>query len=204
MKTRSQLAISTLAHPRQLLRDNIRGLTLDEALHAAGGYRSILGILKHTASWSHVYHSYAFDPEPKHLRAVGWPRSLQDTIETSEAYLSEVVAWFEQSADLWSASLEPLPDEAFDEPRPLHWGETLPLFDIVVLVAMHWSYHAGELNEILAILRGEAWTYTEEVEENHISTAGHRLKPDWMSQQQVEFYEAHLARRDKELHGGGD
>ena len=202
MRTRSELATSTLAHPRQLLNDNIKGLTLEEALHAAAGYRSILGILKHTASWSHVYHSYAFEPEPRHLRAIGWPRSLQDTIDPSQEYLSEIVAWFEQSTELWNASLAQVSDEAFDEPRPLHWGETLPLFDIVVLVAMHWSYHAGELNEILAILRGEAWVYTEEVEENHISTAGHRLKPDWMSQEQADGYEAHLARRDKELHGG--
>ncbi len=77
----------------------------------------------------------------------------------------------------------------------------MPLFDIVALNAAHWTYHTGELNEILAILRGEAWTYTEEVEENHISTAGHRIKAGWMTPEQAEAYEAHLARRDEELHG---
>jgi hypothetical protein len=33
-------------------------ITLEEALFVPqGGYRSILGTLKHAAGWSHVYHS---------------------------------------------------------------------------------------------------------------------------------------------------
>lgn len=104
---------------------------------------------------------------------------------------------------MWRASLADLSDEDFDQPRPCHWGASAPLFDIVVMVANHWSYHTGELNEVLAILRGEAWEYTEEVEENHISTAGHRLRPGWMSDDQVAAYEAYLAKRDAEPHGDG-
>ena len=45
----------------------------------------------------------------------------------------------------------------------------MPLFDIILLTANHWSYHAGEINALLSILRGEGWEYTEEVDENHIS-----------------------------------
>jgi len=44
-----------------VLKANIASLTLDEALFAAGGYRSILGVLKHLGGWAHVYRSYAFD-----------------------------------------------------------------------------------------------------------------------------------------------
>ncbi len=83
-----------------------------------------------------------------------------------------------------------------------HFGIEAPLFDIVVMVANHWTYHAGEINEILAIRRGEAWEYTEEVEENHISTAGHRVRPQWMSDEQAVRYEAYLAERDRELNPG--
>jgi len=72
---------------------------------------------------------------------------------------------------------------------------------VELLQACHWCYHAGELNEILSIIRGEAWEYCEEVEENHISTAGHRVKPGWMSEDQARRYEAYLAMRDAELHG---
>lgn len=72
-----------------------------------------------------------------------------------------------------------------------------------MLAANHWIYHAGELNEILSIVRGEAWEYAEEVEENHISTAGHRVRPDWMSDEQVVGYEAAMSKRDCELHPEG-
>jgi hypothetical protein len=62
-------------------------------------------------------------------------------------------------------------------------------------------YHAGEINAVVAIVGGHAWEYSEEVEENHISTAGHRLRPNWMSDEQASKYEAYLAVRDRQLHG---
>lgn len=201
MRSRAELAWRLLDGSRRTLRANLRNLKLDEALAAAGGYRSVLGILKHTASFSHVYHSYAFDEAPKHLDSTEWPRGLRDTIEPTQDYVDEVVSWFEASAEAWRASLADLPDEAFDQPRRLHMGFEVPLFDIVALVAEHWTYHTGELNEILAILRGEAWQYTQEVEENHLSTAGHRIRPNWMSEDQATRHEAHLAARDAERHG---
>ena len=43
---------------------------------------------------------------------------------------------------------------------------------------------------LLSIARGEAWEYTEEVEENHISTAEHGVRPGWMSDEQAKAYEA--------------
>ena len=129
---------------------------LDEALQTAGGCRSVLRILKHAASWSHVYHSYAFDAQPRHLRGLDWPRGLRDTVDTTQEYLDEVVAWFEQSCAKWSSSLESLPDDAFDEQRACHWEATMPLWEIVLMATTYWTYHAGELNQILAILRGEA------------------------------------------------
>ncbi|MDP9236283.1 MAG: DinB family protein [Chloroflexota bacterium] len=200
MRTRAELAVATLESARQMLTGNLAGVTLDEALDSAGGYRTVLGILKHAAAWSHVYHSYAFEPAPRHWRAIDWPRGLRDTVEPAQEYVDEIVAWFGVAADSWVESLRGLPDEAFDEPRPCHWGETLPLFDIVVLVANHWCYHAGEVNAILSVVRGAAWEYTEEVEENHISTAGHRVRPGWMNDAQASGYEAYLATRDAQLH----
>jgi hypothetical protein len=180
----------------------VRDLSIDEALRAAGGFRSIVGILKHAASWSHVYRSYAFDPEPRHMRAIAWPRGLRDTIETTQAYLDELLAWYEESYQQWTADIAMLRDDQLDEQRRLHWGATMPLFDIILMTANHWSYHAGEINAILSILRGEAWEYTEEMEENHISTAGHRLRPEWMSDEQAAQWEAYLASRDAQLHAG--
>jgi hypothetical protein len=63
-------------------------------------------------------------------------------------------------------------DAALESPRPMHWGELKPLFDIVATIARHHVYHAGEINQLLSIARGEAWEEHQEVEENQVSTVG--------------------------------
>lgn len=181
MRTNVALATHLVDNSFSVMTQNLKGLKLEEALYSAGGYRSILAVLKHAAGWSHVYHAYAFEPSPKHWRGTAWPRGLRDQIETTQDYLDEVINWFHQSRDLWLGSLAGLTGAQLDEPRPLHWGETRPLFDIVVMISNHHVYHAGELNMLLSIARGEAWEEGEEVEENHISTVGHRLAPEWIT-----------------------
>jgi hypothetical protein len=79
-------------------------------------------------------------------------------------------------------NLHSLDDDQLDELRPLHWGQQAPLHEIVLLMSTHHIYHAGELNQLLSIYRGEAWEETEEVEENNISTVGHRVRPSWMDE----------------------
>lgn len=178
---------ATLEESHRAFLDNVRRISLEEALDAAGGYRSILGIAKHTAAWSAVYYSYACEPEPRHWNAADWPRGLRDQIHPSAEYLEEILAWFERTYTAWITSLAEAED--LSEPRPVHWGSSAPLADIVAMVSAHWAYHAGEINMILAIRRGEAWEYTEEVEENHISSAGHGVRPAWMSDEQAARFE---------------
>jgi hypothetical protein len=178
---------ATLAESHRVFVENLRDVSIDEALFAAGGYRSILGIAKHTAAWSAVYYSYVFEPSPQHWDATDWPRGLRDRIEPSKAYLDEVVAWFERTYRRWVDSLIDVQDLA--APRPVHWGGATPLAEIVAMVTAHWAYHAGEINAILAIRREEAWEYGEEVEENHIATSGHGVKPAWMSDEQGARFE---------------
>lgn len=179
--------------------DNVRGLTLEEALDAAGGFRSILGLMKHTAAWCEVYRSFAFDPVPKHWEDAEWPRGLRERIEPADEYLAEILEWFERGAERWNASVAESVD--LDEPRPVHWGDTLPLRDIIAIVAGHWYYHAGEINAILAVRRGEAWEYGEAVEENHISSVGHSVRRPWISDEDAERFERRLrelaAERDE-------
>ena len=54
MRSRSELALGVLKTAQQMLLDNLKDLTSEEALAAAGGFRSVLGILKHTARGSHA------------------------------------------------------------------------------------------------------------------------------------------------------
>jgi hypothetical protein len=185
-----RVARSVLEEARRTFVDNVRDLTLEEALGAGGGYRSILGLMKHTAGWSEVYHSFAFDPEPRRWDDADWPRGLRERIEPSLDYVGEVLAWFEHGAERWLASVDDAVD--LDEPRPVHWGERHPLRAIVAMVAGHWQYHAGEINAILAILRGEAWELGEAVEENHISTVGRSVRSPWISDEDAERYEERL------------
>jgi hypothetical protein len=55
MRSRAELVTAMMASARHMFGDNLRGLTLDEALQAAGGHRSVLGLAKHAAAWGHVY-----------------------------------------------------------------------------------------------------------------------------------------------------
>jgi uncharacterized damage-inducible protein DinB len=173
---------SMLVEAQTVFVDNVRGLTIDEALDAGGGFRSILGLIKHVAGWSAVYHSYAFDEVPRSWTEIEWPRGLRDTIDPSDAYLAELLTWFETSCGAWLTSTA---EADLDARRPLHWGETAPLRDVVAIMVAHRAYHAGEINAILAIRRGEGWEWGEEVEENHIPNAGHGVQPQWMSNEEA-------------------
>jgi hypothetical protein len=175
------LARAVLGEAFTVFDDNVRTLRLEEFLDAEGGYRSILGLTKHTVGWTHVYHSYAFEEPPRSWEHIDWPRGLRDTIDASEGYVREMLAWFSAARDAWLEAIEPPVDLA--SVRPLHWGDKAPLRDIVAMAAGHITYHAGEINEILAIRRGEAFEIGEEVEENHIATDGHRVRPAWMDRE---------------------
>jgi hypothetical protein len=159
---------------------NVKNVSLEEMLFVPeGGYRSMLGTLKHIAGWSAVYRSYAFDEQPRHWQHTDWPRGLRDTIDPSQEYVDEVVGWLERSHTRWLENLGSIGDQEIDQPRPLHMGQKAPLPFIIAIISNHHSFHAGEMNQVLSIKRGEAWEEDEEVEENNVSTVGHRVKPPW-------------------------
>lgn len=194
---------SLLRSAHDLLKRNTASLTLDEALFSDGGYRSILGVLKHLGGWAHVYRSYAFDAEPKHWEATSWPRGMRETIDGSNEYVDEVLAWIDDALAAWDADLASVED--VDEPRPCHWGATAPLASIVDMVGTHIAYHTGELNMLLSIARGEAWEWGEEVEENHIDTWGHGVRGPWMDDDVAKYYEERIrAARERRLRADAD
>jgi hypothetical protein len=53
----------------------------------------------------HVYRSDAFEREPKHWAAqIDWPHGLRQTVEPTQSYLDEVVAWAETAQELVAMS----------------------------------------------------------------------------------------------------
>jgi hypothetical protein len=127
MSSRLELTHHLLDYAYQTMEGHFSGLSLGEALFVPqGGYRSILGTLKHAAGWSLVYRSYAFDPQPKHWELLDWPQGLRDTIIKSEPYLQKVIAWFDDSHRRWLADLSRMTEDQLDEPRPFPWGDVLP------------------------------------------------------------------------------
>ncbi len=183
MRSQVQLTRDMLEGAYSMMMRNVENASLEEALFVPeGGYRSILGTLKHAAGWSQVYHSYAFDHRPRDWNEIDWPHGMRDTIIASEQYLMDVIEWFKGSHRKWTDDLGSVTGEQLEEQRPLHWGEEAPLFDIVARIARHHVYHAGELNQVLSIIRGEAWEEGEEVEENNVSTVGHRVMPPWLEE----------------------
>ena len=181
MSSRLDLILQILESSYRIVVENVEGITMEEALYVpSAGFRSILGTLKHIAGWSYVYRSYAFDAQPQNWQDIAWPHGRRDTIIATEEYFAAVIAWFKDSHQRWLKDLQNLSDDRLDELRPLHWGENAALWLIVGMIARHHVYHAGELNQVLSICRGEAWEEGEEVEENNISTIGHRVEPPWL------------------------
>ena len=76
-------------------------------------------------------------------------------------------------------------DDELPGEREGYWSQPKPLQVTIVIMIQHDLYHAGEINQLLAIRRGEAWEEGEEVEENHIATEGHRVTPPWRRQEPV-------------------
>lgn len=189
-----------LASAHHMLKENVRELTLTEALFSDGGYRSILGVLKHIGGWATVYHSYAFEAEPKHWEHTSWPRGLRDEIERTKDYVDEVIAWTDDAMRAWDDDLSRVADADIDGDHPVHWGGTAPLSTIVSIMVNHLAYHTGELNMLLSIVREEAWEWGEEVEENHIDTWGHGIRGPWMNDEIAAFYQEKLrAAREARL-----
>ena len=48
MTAEHRLARAMFEEAHRTFADNVRGISLEEALDAAGGFRSILGLMKHT------------------------------------------------------------------------------------------------------------------------------------------------------------
>jgi hypothetical protein len=124
------------------------------------------------------------EAKPRHWTQINWPYGLLDTIIKTDSYLNAVIDWFMETHEKWFVDLDSLCDLQVNQNFKVHWGEEAPLYWIVTIIAQHHVYHAGEINQLLSIYRGETWEEGEVVEENSVSTIGHRVRPPWKDEQE--------------------
>jgi hypothetical protein len=191
MSTEHAVARSTLEAARLMFISNVEGITLDEALDTAGGFRSIIGLIKHTAGWTAVYRSFAFDATPRTWMETDWPRRLRERIDPSVDYL--------RSCSPGSTRCRTTGSTRFARASILMshgrcTGRAVAASPHRRLRSRPRAYHAGEINLILAVRRNEAWEYGEHVEENHISTIGHSVRGPWFTDEYINQVEAEMRR----------
>ena len=119
--------------------------------------RSIADILEHVAWSKWMYEDYAFGSAS--LRGDQPP--LVPAAGACTRPPGELLAWLAEGHRRWLASVRALPDDAeLDRQRLTNWGERLPTRSIIRIMIAHDLYHAGEINHLRALLRGnDRWPY---------------------------------------------
>ncbi len=120
--------------------------------------RTIEAITLHVGSCKVMYDDYAFgagsltwlDPEVQ-----PWP--------DGEAPMTETIRWLTGAHERLVEHVSALPDDdALEAARPTNWGERRPTRWIVAALITHDAYHAGEINHLRSLLRGDdRWRHVQ-------------------------------------------
>jgi uncharacterized damage-inducible protein DinB len=73
----------------------------------------------------------------------------------------ELLAWIQEGHERWVASVQALAnDSELEVERKTNWGEMVTTRSLIRILIAHDIYHAGEINHLLALLRGtDRWEY---------------------------------------------
>ena len=123
----------------------------------AGANRSIADVLEHVGWSKWMYEDYAFGS--------GTLRGDQPPLipggDTRSRPRAELLKWLTEGHQRWLASVRALADDSeLDHQRLTNWGDLLPTRSILRIMIAHDFYHAGEINNIRALLQGtDRWPY---------------------------------------------
>ena len=101
----------------------------------------------HLAAWTDIYRSFAFEDGTESLLRMDVPGTA-----------AAAVAWLELAQDRFVDVVAQLAPTAFDEPRPAHWGEHVPLSVLVGLIEFEYTHHGAEISLLRDLHRGAART----------------------------------------------
>jgi uncharacterized damage-inducible protein DinB len=121
----------------------------------AHGRRSIASIALHVGSCKVMYDEYAFGNG-----ALSWDDPAVVPWEADVAPRDGTVAWLRATHDRLMEHVAALGDDDLVAPRQTNWGELRETRWLLSTLMQHDAYHAGEINNIRALLGGDdAWRW---------------------------------------------
>ena len=100
----------------------------------------------HLAAWTDIYRTFAFDESQPDLNDADVPGDLGSGI-----------AWLFRAQDDFIASVAALSNESVFEPRPAHWGESVPVVRLVTTMLTEHVHHVAEIGVLRDLRRGHAF-----------------------------------------------
>ena len=99
----------------------------------------------HLAAWTDVYRHFAFGDTRPDLNDADVPGDC-----------SAGLAWLYSAQDDFIDAVDGLSDESVFEPRPAHWGESVPVVRLVTTMLTEHVHHIAEIGALRDIRRGHA------------------------------------------------
>jgi len=101
----------------------------------------------HLAAWTDIYRHWTFGDERPTLRDADVPGNA-----------SEGVSWLCDAQDRFMHAVDALDDRSVFALRPAHWGESLPVVQLVMSMLTEHVHHIAEIGVLRDLRRGCALT----------------------------------------------
>jgi uncharacterized damage-inducible protein DinB len=122
-----------------------------------GGQRSVRDIVQHVGGCKLMYENHAFGDA-----SLSWDDPLVAGGEAQDEAAS-AVAWLREGHERLRLSVARLDDVELGRPRRTNWGASKDTRWIVVIMIQHDLYHAGEINHLRSLYRGDdRWEHERE------------------------------------------
>ena len=99
----------------------------------------------HLAAWTDVYRGFAFEGTRPDLMDFEIPGDM-----------AAGMAWLIDAQDRLLARLDELDDAGVFEPRPAHWGESVPVVRLATALLTEHVHHLAEVGALRDLRRGHA------------------------------------------------
>ena len=101
----------------------------------------------HLAAWTDIYREFAFGRSQPDLNDVDVPGDL-----------GAGLTWLYRAQTDFIDAVDELSDESLFEPRPAHWGESVPVVRLVTAMLTEHVHHIAEIGVLRDLRRGHAVT----------------------------------------------